>query len=178
MPKKSKPNITVIGGGSLIWGPRLLNDFILTPELNGEEYVLLDIKREAAERIKKYRIERISVQQRRERYADLAKTVERYISGEESLAEERSREPVACIIAEHLAGGTYYDVVNLPNTGQIDNLPRLYILTPKSSFSPQRRDLQEIGRWEGRCWRPTEGISPNASTDAVVPKRIARGSGL
>ncbi|MFI7066705.1 hypothetical protein ACIBL3_37300 [Kribbella sp. NPDC050124] len=41
--------ITIIGGGSRTWTPRLIQDFLRTPELSGAEYVLLDIDRPAAD---------------------------------------------------------------------------------------------------------------------------------
>lgn len=39
--------ITLIGGGSRLWGPRLVNDLALTPELRGAEIVLQDVDAEA-----------------------------------------------------------------------------------------------------------------------------------
>ena len=50
--------------------------------------------------------------------------VERWASGEEVPPPVRSREAVADIIAAVVAGGTHVCAVNLPNRGQIDNLPR------------------------------------------------------
>lgn len=46
-----------------------------------------------------------------------------YLSGEAELPNQRSRETAADIIAAFENGGAFIDVVNLPNNGQINNLP-------------------------------------------------------
>jgi alpha-galactosidase len=50
--KKASPIITIVGGGSPKWSPRLLNDILLLDELDGAQIRLFDIDRKAAERIK------------------------------------------------------------------------------------------------------------------------------
>lgn len=50
--------------------------------------------------------------------------VRRWADGEEPLPLARSREAVADIVAAVAAGGGHVCAVNLPNHGQIDNLPR------------------------------------------------------
>lgn len=49
-----KPRIVMVGGGSVQWMPRLLNDMMLKPGLEEAEYVLLDISLPAAQRMARY----------------------------------------------------------------------------------------------------------------------------
>ena len=51
MAKKVK--VTIIGGGSAKWCPKLLNDIMHKEKLRGTEFRLLDIDLEAAERMAK-----------------------------------------------------------------------------------------------------------------------------
>jgi alpha-galactosidase len=53
MSSKRTPVITVVGGGSPKWSPRLLNDILLMKELDGAEVRLLDIDLSAAEKIRR-----------------------------------------------------------------------------------------------------------------------------
>lgn len=46
--------IVLVGGGSVTWSPTILNDMMLKEGLGDAEYVLLDLNREAAERIAKF----------------------------------------------------------------------------------------------------------------------------
>ncbi|NQU75868.1 MAG: hypothetical protein HQ546_06095 [Planctomycetes bacterium] len=46
------------------------------------------------------------------------------IKGKEPLPEDRSREAAADIMSAIVHSTEFVDVVNLPNVGQIDNLPR------------------------------------------------------
>ncbi len=46
-----RPKIVIVGGGSLTFSPKLINDFLLTPGLEKAHYELLDIKLAAAEKI-------------------------------------------------------------------------------------------------------------------------------
>ena len=52
MTQISGPKITMVGGGSYNWSPKLLSDLMQTPEMEGSEIVLLDINIEAAEEIR------------------------------------------------------------------------------------------------------------------------------
>ncbi len=55
MPKRSSnPIITIVGGGSPKWSPRLLNDILLLDSLDGAEVRLFDINLKAAEKIKAF----------------------------------------------------------------------------------------------------------------------------
>ncbi len=44
--------ITIVGGGSYVWGPRLLCDLVQTPEFDNSDVMLLDINLKAAEEMK------------------------------------------------------------------------------------------------------------------------------
>lgn len=48
-----RPKITLVGGGSVNWSPRLLNDMMLKEGLGEADYYLLDIDIKAAERVAK-----------------------------------------------------------------------------------------------------------------------------
>jgi len=48
------PKITIIGGGSYLWGPQFLVDFMLTPELPDAEVVLHDIDPEALDLVYRF----------------------------------------------------------------------------------------------------------------------------
>ncbi len=74
--------------------------------------------------LEKYKLKRTFIEQRRIRKRNNTKLVERYISGEEKLPDTRSRETAADIIDAFEQGKDFIDVVNLPNTGQISNLPK------------------------------------------------------
>jgi alpha-galactosidase len=75
------------------------------------------------ERLNSYGLKRTSVSQRRENKADGRKILAEYLSGERKLPEKRSREIAADIIQSFITGREFIDVVNLPNQGQIGNLP-------------------------------------------------------
>lgn len=49
--KKTRPVITIVGGGSVHWSPTLVNDLLLAEALDGAEIRLFDLNLEAAERI-------------------------------------------------------------------------------------------------------------------------------
>ncbi len=51
--KKTNPIITIVGGGSPHWSPRLLNDMLLKDELDGAEIRLFDIDLAAARKMKR-----------------------------------------------------------------------------------------------------------------------------
>lgn len=48
---KSKLKIVIVGGGSYTWGPRLINDLVHTPAVEGSELILLDINLKAAKEL-------------------------------------------------------------------------------------------------------------------------------
>lgn len=77
----------------------------------------------APERLDEYAIERTSVDSRVEQNDKWIAQVERWASGEDEFDQERSRETAASIIETIHIGGDLVDDLNLPNRGQIANLP-------------------------------------------------------
>lgn len=71
----------------------------------------------------KYNLQRTSVEDRRKMKRDGIELLEQYISGKKVLTDQRSRETAADIIHSFVTGREFIDVVNLPNDGQIRNLP-------------------------------------------------------
>jgi alpha-galactosidase len=67
---------------------------------------------------------RTSIAKRRQLRAANLKRVLRCIAGREEIPSQRSRETAADIIAAAALGREFVDVVNLPNRGQIANLPQ------------------------------------------------------
>lgn len=76
-----------------------------------------------AVRLGRYKLKRTSAGDRRKYVMEGIKRLDDYLSGVEKLPEERSREIAAGIIEAVMKGHTLTDVVNLPNSGQIENLP-------------------------------------------------------
>jgi alpha-galactosidase/6-phospho-beta-glucosidase family protein len=75
--------------------------------------------------MKKYGITRSSITDRKRLFRTRAADLLKMIKGEiDSSYFERSRETAADIIAAHAMGKAFIDVGNLPNTGQISNLPK------------------------------------------------------
>ena len=75
--------------------------------------------------MRKYRLRRTSAADRRNGFLARAKNLKRMIKGEiDPWYLERSRETAADIIAAHSHGKAFIDVGNLPNVGQISNVPR------------------------------------------------------
>ena len=75
--------------------------------------------------MRKYRLVRTSIQERREAFRQRARELRAMTEGEipaEYLV--RSRETAADIIAAHSTGKAFIDVGNVANVGQISNLPR------------------------------------------------------
>lgn len=70
-----------------------------------------------------YRIARTTVEQRRAGLADNIDRVRRMAAGEEPIVYDKSREAAADIVEAIATGKEYIDIVNLPNVGQIPNLP-------------------------------------------------------
>lgn len=62
--------------------------------------------------------------------------VHRWVDGVDPLPLERSEEEVADIVAAVAAGRAHRAVVNLPNTGQIDNLPRGAVVETLGTVGP------------------------------------------
>jgi alpha-galactosidase len=75
-------------------------------------------------RIDQYNIKRTSIKDRRVLKEYGRSKLDNYLQGKEKLSEKRSRETAADIIAAFINGKEFIDVVNLPNEGQISNLPK------------------------------------------------------
>jgi len=75
------------------------------------------------ETLKRYRLERTSIEERRKMKQDARIKLDAYISGTEKIPDTRSRETAADIIGAFVNDKSFIDVVNLPNVGQISNLP-------------------------------------------------------
>ena len=74
--------------------------------------------------IQKYKLVRTSIAERRAEKKNYRTELDQYLSGEKALPDVRSRELAASIISAMISGKEYIDVLNLPNRGQIGNLPR------------------------------------------------------
>ncbi len=74
-------------------------------------------------RLKDYGLVRTSMAERAKRSKQQLKKVTDMIAGREEISPDRSRETAADIVAAVVLGREFVDVVNLPNTGQIANLP-------------------------------------------------------
>ena len=75
--------------------------------------------------MKRYKIKRTSIADRRKGFKQRESNIRKMIRGK--IPEgyfERSRETAADIIDAHWRGGTFIDVGNTPNVGQISNLPK------------------------------------------------------
>jgi len=75
--------------------------------------------------MRKYRLERTSIEERRRDVRQRARELAAMTAGEFPPAFTiRSRETAADIVAAHMTGTAFIDVGNVPNVGQISNLPR------------------------------------------------------
>lgn len=75
--------------------------------------------------LKKYQLVRTSIADRRRLYRRNRQRLERMIKGRIPAGfHQRTRETAADIIEAHSQGKVFIDVGNVPNTGQITNLPR------------------------------------------------------
>lgn len=76
------------------------------------------------------------ISHRREMGAVARASVRAWISGAEPLPTGRSEEPVADIVAAIASGRSLYTVLNLPNSGQIANLPRDVVVETMGVIGP------------------------------------------
>ncbi len=92
--------------------------------------------------MKAYKIKRTSIAQRRKWFRDRARTLQRMIKGKiDDVYLKQSRETAADIIDAHWQGKVFIDVGNLPNIGQISNLPEGTVVetamrVDRNGFSP------------------------------------------
>lgn len=76
------------------------------------------------QKLEKYKLKRSSIEEGREYKKQGMDKLNALLAGKEKLHEKRSRETAADIISSFVNKKEIIDVVNLPNTGQIANLPR------------------------------------------------------
>lgn len=74
-------------------------------------------------RLHDYKIKRTTIEERYETLHRRQKEVERMISGEKKIAYTRTRETAADILEAVALGKEFIDVINVPNVGQVSNLP-------------------------------------------------------
>ena len=80
------------------------------------------------DKLKEYGLHRTSIKERREGKKKAEKRLQNLIEGKDKLPSKPSREIAADIISTMQMGKEFVDVVNLPNRGQISNLPRGCVL--------------------------------------------------
>lgn len=102
------------------------------------------------ENLRKYRLVRTTIQERRAAFRQRDRNLRRMSKGRFTSRLQgdvpdkylkRSRETAADIIAAHALGKVFIDVGNVPNIGQIDNLPRGAVLetavrVDRNGFTP------------------------------------------
>ncbi len=80
------------------------------------------------DKLKQYRLHRTSIQERREGKKKAEEQFQNLIEGKDKLPDKPSREIAVDIISAMETGKEFVDVVNLPNQGQIPNLPRASVV--------------------------------------------------
>ncbi len=92
--------------------------------------------------MRKYRLRRTSIAERRRGFAARQKQLERWVKkGMPDDMKKRSRETAADITDAHANGRVFIDVGNVPNIGQVSNLPRGLVVetavrVDRNGFSP------------------------------------------
>lgn len=76
-----------------------------------------------ARNLERYRLKRTTIAERRQYKSEGQMTLQRYLDGTDRLPDQRSRETAADIIDAKVSGREFIDVMNLPNAGQVRNLP-------------------------------------------------------
>jgi galacturan 1,4-alpha-galacturonidase len=110
--------------------------------------------------IDKYGIKRTTIAMRRRGRAKQIKWAEAEAAGKRKLVLERSRETAADIMHARVTGAEFVDVMNLPNVGQIDNLPRGPV-------------VETAGMVNGTGFHPIAvGEMPNALANLCMPHAL------
>jgi len=84
----------------------------------------------------RYRLERTPPQARKKRRRRARQQLLRWIDGSDELPRRRSRETAADILAACALGRELIDVVNLPNQGQVANLPTGCVVETPGLINP------------------------------------------
>jgi alpha-galactosidase len=108
------------------------------------------------EALQRFRLVRTSIEQRYENRANARNRAKQYASGELA-PPERTRETAVDIITAFVSGQPFMDIANLPNVGQVDNLPR-------------RAVVETLGQCDGLGFRAlTAGSLPEPIRALVEP---------
>jgi galacturan 1,4-alpha-galacturonidase len=99
---------------------------------------------ENEDNIKRYKLNRTDIKYRKDDYSSRLKNVDDIIAGKEPLPP-RSREIVADILVAFLYGKNLVEVCNLPNKGQVKNLPEGPVLESYANISPRGFEPVLIG---------------------------------
>jgi len=103
----------------------LLDEFGLLP-YTGDRHISEFFSRYLApdlKRVAQYKLKRTPVSWRRARLVNRRKFAQRLAAGKEPLNMTKSRETAADIMGARWLGREFVDVMNLPNSGQIENVP-------------------------------------------------------
>ncbi len=84
----------------------------------------------------RYRLERTPSLMRRSSYRRARKQLDRWASGKEEMPRRRSRETAADILAACALGREFVDVMNVPNQGQVANLPAGSVVETPGVINP------------------------------------------
>ena len=87
-------------------------------------------------RMKQYKLVRTTAAQRRKRAGANKKMVSRLARSKKPEEKRRSRETAADIMRAIALGDSFVDVVNLPNIGQVSNLPLGVVVETPGTISP------------------------------------------
>jgi len=105
--------------------------------------------------MKRLKLVRTSIAQRRKGYSTAAKQIELWRQGKPGkwglITPNPSRETAADIIRAVTLNEPFCDVVNMPNLGQIDNLPRGVVVETLGAVSGDGFTPMAVGPMPGRC---------------------------
>ena len=97
----------------------------------------------------KYDVIKTTVDVRRHNRDKNFETIKRIASGEEEVDWTRSGEEMTAIMRAILTGTNTTCIANLPNTGQISNLPRDVVVETLATITPDGIDPKESGELPG-----------------------------
>lgn len=109
------------------------------------------------ELMERFKLVRTSIADREKIYEDAGKAIELMTEGKQAFPKEPSRETAADIMKAIIFNEEFIDVVNVPNTGQIENLPRGAV-------------VETMGCVDGRGFAPlTTGPLPESIRALCLP---------
>jgi alpha-galactosidase len=86
--------------------------------------------------MKRYRLVRTAPRERKEGRENARKRLLAWIAGREEMPRRRSRETAADILAACALGREFIDVMNVPNRGQVANLPEGAVVETMGVINP------------------------------------------